>query len=179
MLLDIRALRGDSEEIVRRYQPDAFPPAEGDFKLAEPVDLTIRVAKDSQKVRLTGRVRTSLECNCSRCLEAFRVPVDAEIDQLLLPAGAEIVAPSKDDEDDDGQEADAGVTFYKNETIDLGELMRDEFYLALPMKPLCRPDCKGLCPECGVNWNRETCTCKREWVDPRLESLRTLLKHDD
>jgi uncharacterized protein len=156
-----------------------FPPAEGDFKLVEPVDLTIRVAKDSQKVRLTGRVRTSLECNCSRCLEAFRVPVDAEIDQLLLPAGAEIVAPSKDDEDDDGQEADAGVTFYKNETIDLGELMRDEFYLALPMKPLCRPDCKGLCPVCGVNWNRETCTCKREWVDPRLESLRTLLKHDD
>ena len=78
-----------------------------------------------------------------------------------------------------GSEADAGVSFYKDDTIDLGELMRDEFYLALPMKPLCRPDCKGLCPMCGVNWNRETCTCKAEWTDPRLDSLKTLLKHDD
>jgi uncharacterized protein len=53
--------------------------------------------------------------------------------------------------------------------------MRDEFYLALPMKPLCKDDCKGLCPLCGANWNRDTCTCKAEWVDPRLAVLKKLL----
>jgi len=177
MLLDLRAFRGGTDEFARRYPPDAFPVADGDFRIVEPADLAIRITKDAQKVRLKGRLQTTLEVNCSRCLEAFRVPVDAELDQMLLPAGAEIVSAS-DDDDDDGQEADAGVSFYKDETIDLGELMRDEFYLALPMKPLCRPDCKGLCPTCGVNWNRETCTCKVEWVDPRLETLRTLIKHD-
>ena len=179
MLLDLRGVRGGSEEVTRQYRPDAFPRTDEDFRIAEPVDLAIRITKDAQKVRLTGRLRTSLEVNCSRCLEPFRVPVDADLDQIFLPEGASVVSASDDDEDDDGTEADAGVSFYKDETIDLGELMRDEFYLALPMKPLCQDDCKGLCPVCGVNRNRETCSCKAEWVDPRMESLRTLLKHDD
>src|SRR5262245_43099496 len=136
MLLDLRAFRGGgSDDVVRRYQPGQCPKSDADFTIVEPVDLAIRVTKDAQKVRLAGRVRTTLECNCSRCLEPFRVPVDAEIDQMFLPEGAQITSPSDDDEDD-GQEADAGVSFYKDESIELGELMRDEFYLALPMKPL-------------------------------------------
>ncbi len=69
---------------------------------------------------------------------------------------------------------DLGVSFYKDETLDLGELMREQFYLVLPMKPLCRPDCKGLCPVCGINRNRETCTCQTEWTDPRLDALKRL-----
>jgi uncharacterized protein len=52
--------------------------------------------------------------------------------------------------------------------------MREQFYLALPMKPLCRADCKGLCPMCGTNLNRGTCDCKREWKDPRLSALKEL-----
>ena len=58
--------------------------------------------------------------------------------------------------------------------IDLGHLMREQFYLALPMKPLCGDDCRGLCPVCGTNLNRGRCQCKREWEDPRLAVLKTL-----
>jgi uncharacterized protein len=54
--------------------------------------------------------------------------------------------------------------------------MREQFYLALPMKPLCRADCQGLCPICGRNRNRETCACSTDWVDPRLAVLKTLIK---
>jgi uncharacterized protein len=52
--------------------------------------------------------------------------------------------------------------------------MREQFYLALPMKPLCRDECRGLCPVCGINRNRETCDCQSAWVDPRLDALRSL-----
>ena len=52
--------------------------------------------------------------------------------------------------------------------------MREQFYLALPMKPLCRESCRGLCPECGTNLNTGTCSCVREWTDPRLDGLRAL-----
>ena len=52
--------------------------------------------------------------------------------------------------------------------------MREQLYLALPMKPLCREDCKGLCPNCGTNWNRGTCDCKQGWEDPRLAALNKL-----
>jgi uncharacterized protein len=56
--------------------------------------------------------------------------------------------------------------------------MREQFYLALPMKPLCAEGCKGLCPHCGTNLNEATCTCTNEWSDPRLEPLRALGRRD-
>ena len=68
------------------------------------------------------------------------------------------------------------MSHYKDDVIDLGEVMREQFFLALPMKPLCRPDCKGLCPICGANRNRQQCECREEWVDPRLAGLKNLLK---
>ena len=73
-----------------------------------------------------------------------------------------------------GYEEDVGVSFYRDDVIDLGDVIREQFYLALPMKPLCREDCKGLCPVCGVNRNREACSCDTTWVDPRMEPLRRL-----
>ena len=72
------------------------------------------------------------------------------------------------------QEDDLTTAFYENETIDLGQLMREQFYLALPMKPLCREDCQGLCPQCGTNLNRGTCTCRDNWIDPRLAALKEI-----
>ena len=59
--------------------------------------------------------------------------------------------------------------------VDLGEMLREQFYLALPMQPLCRPDCQGLCPVCGVDRNLERCECQTEWVDPRLSGLKALV----
>jgi len=53
-------------------------------------------------------------------------------------------------------------------------LMREQFYLALPMKPLCVEDCHGLCVQCGTNLNRGSCSCERDWVDPRLAALAKL-----
>ena len=70
------------------------------------------------------------------------------------------------------EEDDLTTAFYENDEIDLGQLMREQFYLALPMKPLCRDDCKGLCPVCGTNLNQGTCDCKRDWEDPRLAALK-------
>ena len=54
-------------------------------------------------------------------------------------------------------------------------MLREQFYLAMPMKPLCRPDCRGLCPECGTNLNVTTCSCEPRWTDPRLTGLREWL----
>ena len=177
MLLDLRGFRGGTEDVVRQFPPDAFDLKGEDFRIVAPVQLTARVTKDSEKVRLVGRLQTTLETDCGRCLDPFTIPVDAGLDMLFLPEAEKAQSAAGEDEDDETEvrEADAGVGFYKNDTIDLGEMMRDEFYLALPMKPLCRADCKGLCPVCGVNWNRETCECRAEWVDPRMEPLKKLL----
>ena len=171
-MLDLRGFRGGTEELARQFPASAFALEGEDFRIVGPVHLTARLAKDNEKIRLVGRLKATLETDCGRCLEALPVQVDAKLDVLFLPEGEAVAAAANDEAE--VREADTGVSFYRNETIDLGEMMRDEFYLALPMKPLCRTDCKGLCPVCGVNRNREACTCKAEWVDPRMESLKKL-----
>ncbi|HXT70829.1 MAG TPA: DUF177 domain-containing protein [Vicinamibacterales bacterium] len=171
MLLDLRGFRGWVDQVSRTFEPSHFDLTGEDFRVAAPVVLAAEVRKDAQKVRLVGRVATSLEMACGRCLEPFAIPVDAGFDLLFLPQTDDGPADERE-----VQDSDVGVTFYKDDVIDLGEVMREQFLLALPMKPLCRPDCKGLCPVCGINRNRETCECKEEWVDPRLAVLKKLIK---
>jgi len=170
MLLDLSRLRGDVERIDRVYEPARFALTDEEFRLVEPVHLDVEVRKDASKVRLTGRVQTTLETECGRCLESIRIPVDAALDLLLLPA-----SDNKGEAEGEVREDDLGVSFYRDETLDLGDVMREQFYLSVPMKPLCREDCLGLCPVCGVNRNREACACRTDWVDPRLEALKKLL----
>lgn len=170
MLLDLRGFRGEVDRVDRTYQPAAFDVKGEDFRLQAPVRLTVEVRKDAQKVRLVGGVRTTLGVDCGRCLDTFEIPVDAKFDLLFLPEG-----PLEAEGEHQLHDADTGVSFYKDDVIDLGEVMREQFFLALPMKPLCRPDCRGLCPICGKNWNREECDCREEWVDPRLAGLKKLL----
>jgi uncharacterized protein len=77
---------------------------------------------------------------------------------------------------------DLELDFYQGDTLDVVRLLRSETDLALPMKPLCRQECKGLCPHCGTNLNTEQCQCQTAWEDPRLAGLKALIterKHDD
>ena len=67
---------------------------------------------------------------------------------------------------------DLDASFYRDEQIDLGELVREQFYLVLPMKPLCTDACRGLCSQCGTNLNISTCGCTFTWDDPRLAPLK-------
>lgn len=167
MLLDLSRFRGGTDRLSRRFEVSQFGADDQDFRVAAPVELEVELHKDAKKVRLVGTVKTTLMTDCSRCLESFAIPLDAAFDSLFLPATENTGA----DEAEVASE-DLGVSFYRDDTIDLGEVMREQFYLALPMKPLCQPDCRGLCPVCGVNRNREVCTCRAEWVDPRLEALK-------
>jgi uncharacterized protein len=188
MLLDLSRLRGGVERLERRLEPEDFAGSD-DFRVISPVLLTGEVRRDGDKVRMKGRLEATLECACSRCLDPFAVPVGLDLDLLFLPTTAVAGSGSKpsgtrgrhrEDAPDDEDEGDAvadddlGVSFYTNDELDVTGIIREQFYLTLPMKPLCRQDCRGLCPVCGINRNRETCTCRIEWVDPRLEPLKHL-----
>ena len=168
MLYDLSRLRTGSDRLTRRFEPSAFP-VEEEFRLVAPVNLDVEIHKDASKVRVTGQVAGTLQLACSRCLDSFEIPVDTRFDALFLPAASNTGGDEQEVADED-----LGVSFYKDDTLDLGELMGEQFLLALPMKPLCQPDCKGLCPVCGINRNRETCTCQAEWTDPRFDALKRL-----
>jgi uncharacterized protein len=173
--LDVAKLREGANRLERVIEPAALPPEE-DYKVAAPVTLDATASRDKGKVRIAGRVTTTLELACSRCVETFPVPVDATFDLLYLPVTE---APKAGEEVEVGDE-DINTAFYSDGVIDLADLVHEQIYLALPMKPLCREDCQGLCPVCGVNRNTTACTCEPRWEDPRLAGLKALLneKHD-
>ena len=169
MQLDLSRFRGQDERLERRYAPAALAFDGEEVRLAAAIDLTGDVRKDGRRVRLTGRIRTVLDVDCGRCLEPYPVPVNEPFDLLFLPASENAGEEEREVEADD-----LGVSFYQDEAINLRDVVREQLYLALPMKPLCREDCRGLCPVCGINRNRGTCDCNPAWVDPRMEPLRKL-----
>jgi uncharacterized protein len=168
LLLDLSKIRTAQERFEQVYTPGQLP-AEEDFRVAAPVSLTFDIFKDKQQFRLVGRVETTLELPCSRCLEPFTLPVEQTFDLRYQPHALNAGEGEREIEEDD-----LTTAFYEDDEIDLGQLMREQFYLALPMKPLCADDCKGLCPVCGTNLNRGACGCKRGWDDPRMAALREL-----
>ena len=166
--LNLRKIRTAQERFDQTYSPEQFGQEE-DFRVVEPIALAFDIFKDKQQFRLAGRVRTTLELPCGRCLEPYLLPVDQAFDLRYQPHAQNTGEGEREIEEDD-----LTTAFYEDDAIDLGQLMREQFYLALPMKPLCAADCKGLCPVCGTNLNRGTCDCNRNWQDPRLAALNEL-----
>lgn len=171
LLLNLRQIRSAEERFEQIYPLEAFAGDQESFRVAAPVTLAFDIQKDKDQFRLAGRVQTTVELWCSRCLEPFAWPVDASFDLRYQPHTLNAGEGEREIEEDD-----LSTAFYENETIDLGQLVREQLYLSLPMKPLCREECRGLCPVCGTNLNRGACECKREWDDPRLAVLKALKK---
>jgi uncharacterized protein len=174
VLLNLKEIRTAHERVEQSYQPGAFSAREDDaFAIAAPVTLVFDVDKQKSQIRLAGRVSTTLQLACSRCLEPFAWPVDAAFDLRYQPSSLNAGEGEREIVEDD-----LATAFYDDEVIDLEQLMGEQFYLSLPMKPLCREDCRGLCPSCGTNLNLSTCSCSPEWEDPRLAALRLLKKSE-
>lgn len=174
LTLDVTRMRDGLDRLDRTIEPGALPKEE-DYSVVEPVVLSAALTKDKAKVQIDGTARTTLELACSRCLERFRVPVDASFDLLYLPWTE---AAGGEQEIEIGDE-DINTAYYRDGVIDLRDLLHEQIYLTLPMKPLCREDCKGLCPVCGANRNTTECSCESRWDDPRLAGLKALLNEND
>jgi uncharacterized protein len=175
MFFNLREMHGATGRVVRRFPSSAFRAEPGDeYTLVESVSLGLDIQKDGNRYRVVGTLRTSIELACSRCLEPFRVPLDTRFDLRYLPH-----AENTGEGEQEVQEDDLATAFYREDQIDLAQLVREQIWLAIPMKPLCQEDCRGLCPVCGINRNVSSCRCESEWVDPRLAVLKQLLPDRD
>ena len=177
MLLDLSRIKGPHEHFEQVYPAEAFAADREDFRVAAPVSLAFEIFKDKSHYRLAGRTQTTIELPCSRCLEPIAVDVDAPFDLRYQPHTA-AAGTGKHDPEREIEEDDFATAFYEHDEIDLGQLMREQLYLAVPMKPLCDGACRGLCPVCGTNLNRGTCECRPGWEDPRFAVLKALGTND-
>jgi uncharacterized protein len=168
LLLNLKTIRTAQERFEQVYPPEAFAADPDTYRVVAPVSLAFDIFKDKDQFRLVGSVETTLELTCSRCLDPFTWPVAATFDLRYHPHAVGSEGEHAIEEDD------LTTAFYEHDTIDLGHLMHEQFLLAMPMKPLCSPACRGLCPVCGTNLNRGACDCAPAWDDPRLAPLKHL-----
>lgn len=145
---------------------------EDSFELQAGGRVVARVEKgDGEAVHVRGRLEAGLGVECSRCLEPFTFPIAQQLDLFYLPR-----LPRQEDEEENVELGDRElvVAYYGTGRIDLGDALREQLVLALPMKRLCRAGCRGLCPECGGNRNLRECGCARpaDTVSPFAKLLR-------
>jgi uncharacterized protein len=108
--------------------------------------------------------------SCQRCLEPLVQPVEEEVQLLLVPGATAPAGP----EHALAREELGVVELPEDGEVDLRPLLIEQIQLDVPMKPLCRTDCAGLCPTCGANLNQGACGCQTEEIDPRWEALKAL-----
>ena len=118
------------------------------------------------------RARLSYEqaLSCTRCLKIFRETAASEVELMILVDGT----GSGERGEHELQENDLGVLHLDEEILETDPILHEQLQLNIPMKPLCRPDCKGLCPVCGADRNTEACSCVETTVDPRWAGLAAL-----
>jgi uncharacterized protein len=122
-----------------------------------------------QDIRLKGKLETDLEVACARCLELVVLPLKRSFDLLYRPLGTDA-----GHEELSVTDAEAEIGYYEGEGLLLEDTLREQVLLSVPLKALCREDCKGLCPHCGRNLNEGECSCTEQMEDPRWAALKEI-----
>lgn len=133
------------------------------FKIIDPIKYKGQIFKINGSYLVDVDISYSYETKCDRCFETT-------IKEVTTSLSAKLEDYSKDYEDNDEENED--IIYYNKGSLDLEEQILMEVASSLPMKTLCDENCKGLCLECGIDLNKESCTCQDDYIDPRFEQLK-------
>jgi uncharacterized protein len=111
---------------------------------------------DDETVHVRGRLTAELALSCGRCLDPFPLAIDQELDLFYL---AHHAGQQEEEEEVELSDRDVVVAYYEGDRLDLGDVIREQLFLAAPLSRLCRADCRGLCARCGANRNHTECAC--------------------
>jgi uncharacterized protein len=174
MKLRVEEITGETREIAF-FEPEAeinrilsTGPVR-DYRVEGPISATVSCYRAGTEVFVQGDISANTAAVCARCAEEFTAPSVRSFRYVLAPKVLDDFA-----EDGDLRAEDVEYSQYEHDEIDLSPPIREQVLLALPTRPLCREDCRGLCPRCGANLNLGKCGCPSIEHDPRLAILRSL-----
>ncbi len=169
MIIDIERIPEEGLHIDRDFELENSELVEEEAILLEPLHAELDLRKKGEEIYIKGKIHTVVSFICSRCLSPFEFLVDSEFDLVYLP---EELFEIKEELTDD----DLDLFFYFQNQLNIREIVLEQLNLSFPMKPLCSPDCQGICPICGQVIKEGNCRCVRESTDPRLEKLKIFIK---
>lgn len=146
--------------------------ADGECRFEDNIYAHLEIRKVADIVEVEGRIETKTSATCSRCLVAYEVPV---VHHFAVDFSQELPDPDAAQEEIALSAEALGLIYYKGDTIDFNDAIQEQVILSLPLRPLCREDCRGLCHACGENLNEGLCRCNgRGTIDPRFAVLKNL-----
>lgn len=172
MIIDLRALSTGTQSLEFVLERDWWcSVGERDLVLGidVPVQVQVQVYPAGDKYVLEGTLSGGIQVLCDRCLEPYHRELEVSFRVLLAPP-----SHGGEEEDVELEEEDLDVDFIRGDEIDLDEIIREQIYLAIPMKSLCREDCLGLCPKCGSNLNGGGCQCDGNEGHPAFLKLKNM-----
>ncbi len=166
MFIEVKELEKNKLRIRKSYLPGSIDYRSEEFQQSAPLEVRGTAELDGQAIHIFGQFSTRVEMPCARCLEPVEEEISRDFDLTYRPVAS--VAKQAEVE---VTEEESEVGFYRGDGMFLADVLAEQVILALPMKVICRVDCRGLCPSCGANLNAEHCRCEIQSGDPRLASL--------
>lgn len=169
MRIELENLEGGRGDFAHVYQPEELNPVDERVGLTEPASVKGKVRLSGDQVFVNGHVDARAQVECDRCLKPVEAPVSADF-ALEYITGKEYESSAVAEL----TEAEMSVSVFDGEAIDVDEIVKEQILLAVPTRMLCREDCKGICPECGIDKNTGECRCVTNDIDPRWAALKNL-----
>ena len=169
MRIELENLEGSKGEFARVYQPDDLNPVDERVGLIAQAAVNGKVRLSRNEVFVNGHIDTRAQVECDRCLKPVELPVNADF-TLEYISGSEYESSQAAEL----TEAELSVSVFEGQALDVDEIVKEQILLAVPTRMLCREDCKGICPECGMDRNTGECNCVTNDIDPRWAALKNL-----
>lgn len=169
MFLDVKELALHKIRIRKTYAPGTLDFHSGEFRQLQPLDVRATAELVGGEIRISGALHTRLELVCARCLDAVHEELNRDFDLYYRP-----MATIAREEEVRLRVDDTEIAFFQGDGLFLADVLAEQVLLALPMKVICRSDCRGLCPHCGANLNTDECRCETHAADSRLAPLARL-----
>jgi len=144
-------------------------------RIVSPVKGMLMLHRTSKGIEVKGRIETAVAVPCARCLKEFVLPIVSEFEESLI-----LMHYAPRDEDTELLQSEMDISLLPEGGIEPGDIVEEQIWLNIPLKPLCHNGCKGLCSLCGADLNQGECGCDRQQGDPRfavLKDFRTNLSH--
>jgi uncharacterized protein len=167
VFIEIADLKPEPLHVHHVYGAGEIPFKHVDAGLDAPVSIDFVLTHRDKNLRVGGTVETSIRFKCSRCMQEFSRPFSASFDLFYAPQPQW----SSGDDEIELKYEDMEVAFYDGVLFDVDLMVLEQIELAMPMRFICREECKGLCYICGAELNTSACSCEREQSDSRLAAL--------
>lgn len=148
---------------------DPDDPAVRELNAKGPVKGSFQIKKLGQQIVVQGSINAEVGMTCARCLKDFTREISEKVDIELRP----VIDLEKDAQERALGPDDLNIEFFRGDVLDIGHFAGEQISLSIPMKPLCREDCGGICPECGKDRSQAACGCEPD-TDPRWSVLKDL-----